>query len=144
MNASLVHGIQGRTSFHALRWRASSLGLHLGTQSNMATGVDVSSDPGSSVSQQQSNTPPSKVASSNQGLAGSFKVALSNNMGQITKEAKDNLELQVLILGTIDTYNNEKRLADAAGVSVSENMSQKKARRPDGVAAPTIDPNEKI
>ena len=63
-------------------------------------------------------------------------------MDRITKEAKDNLELQVLILSTIDTYNHEKRLATEAGVSVTENMALKKKKTSEDSL--TIGENEKI
>lgn len=113
--------------------------------------VDGSSEVGSSASQQhgQEGQAPQAVASSTQGLVGSFKVVKQNNMDKIVKAAKDNIELQQLLLSQIDTYNLEKYKAQASGLTVSESVviESRAKKSKTGAAAgdvPEISPTENI
>ena len=84
-----------------------------------------------------------------QSISAGFKRANERNMGKIVSACKHNVELQVLVLGTIDEYEQQKDKCTVLGTTVAEQARKsiprkQKSSENDEQERPVIDPTLKF
>lgn len=88
-------------------------------------------DKAESVVSEESFAASSSHLTANKNVVSSFERGSMENIKAITEELHNNLELQVIVKGTISEYHQNKKLANDAGVELSQlvNQTQQKRKR---------------